>query len=450
MIAFTVKDAAAAVGGKLNTNSKNITVNRLFTDSREADGECGLFFALRGEKSDGHAYLKAVLEKGNCAFVDREDCFFENTVLVPDVKKAIYDLALWYRNTVIPNVKAVCVTGSVGKTTTKDMMGLVFSSCSQAFVTSGNKNSLIGVPLSVMSVDPDREYAVLELGMSKRGEISRLSNLAKPYLSVITTVGSSHLEALGSIENIKNEKFDILEGADPNGKIVLNADNSLCFEKSKRLGEYAVLCSLENDKADFFAADIIQTETGSSFDVCHNGKKTKVTLSVSGRHNILDALLAFASGVVSGFDENECALALGKFRPKGNRQNKYTVNGITVIADCYNASPESMSASLEVLKQEKGRKIAVLGDMLELGKTSKQLHEEVAKKAAECADVLVFVGDMAEVYKTASQKECKTFKITEKPLVAKYLNGFLQKGDTVLFKASNGLHLEDIIKEANL
>ncbi len=450
MIPFKLSEAALAVGGRLYEGSDDIEITRLFTDSRQAGGGGGLFFALRGDVADGHDYLNGVFKEGNAAFVDRPECFVKNTVLVKNVKSAIYDLAFWYRSKVIPNVKTVCITGSVGKTTTKDMAGLVFAKCANSYVTGGNRNSLIGLPLSVTDVEPQHEYAVLELGMSERGEIERLSLLAKPYISAITTVGSSHLEALGTVENIKNEKFDILKGQANDGKTVLNADNPLEYEEGLKLGDRAVFCSVLNSECDFFARDIVDTDDGVSFVVCNNNTETPVTLKVSGRHNVSNSLLVFALGACCGFPFAKIAEALGEYKPHGNRQNKYEKDGITVIADCYNASPESMFAALDVLNSANGRKIAVLGDMLELGKNTVCLHERVGIKASECADCLIFVGDMAEVYKGSCGRACKTYGVSCKIQAAEYLKSLVRPGDTVLFKASNRLKFEEIIEKADL
>lgn len=450
MISFKLSEAAAAVGGRAHPKNSDILINRLFTNSREACGGNGLFFAICGERVDGHDFVPGVVAEGNAAFVDNELAFTTNTVLVDDVKQAIYRLADWYRKTKCPEVKAVCITGSVGKTTTKDMTGLIFSLCSKAYVTGGNKNSLIGLPLSVMAIDADDEYAVLELGMSERGEIEKLSRLARPHLSMITTIGSSHLQALGSIDNIKNEKFDILKGEHPQGKIILNADNELERIEGQKLGNRAVFCSSERPDADYFAEGICETVSGISFNVVYGGVRTHIELNVAGRHNVNNALLAFAAGICCGFDAENCAEALSRYVPAGNRQHKYEKNGITVIADCYNASPESMAASLAVLTSAEGRKIAVLGDMMELGADSTRLHREVAVKAVKAADIVMFVGDMSEVYSDAVGGQALTFGAEEKKSAAKKLTELLRNGDTVLFKASNRLHLEDIIKEAGL
>ncbi len=450
MIPFMLTEAARVVAGRLHPQSEEMNIYRLFTDSRECDGGKGLFFALRGEKCDGNTFVDQVVGAGNAALVDDERAFVKNTILVSDVKKAVYQLACWYRSEKCPEVKAVCITGSVGKTTTKDMTGLIFSACADTYVTGGNRNSLIGVPLSVMSIDSKNEYAVLELGMSERGEIEKLSRLAKPYLSVITAIGSSHLEALGSIENIKNEKFDILKGERPEGKIVLNADNPLERDEGLKLGERAIFCSLQCADADFFAHDISETDTGSRFVIRHKCSETVVNINVPGVHNVSNALLSFAAGVSCGFESKKCAEALERYTSTGNRQHKYVSDGITIIADCYNASPESMSAALDVLASADGRKIAVLGDMLELGGDSERLHREVAVKAASSADVLVFIGDMAEIYRDAAERDCLTYGIGEKSEAASRLKTILKSGDTVLFKASNRLHLEDIIKELGL
>lgn len=222
------------------------------------------------------------------------------------------------------------------------------------------------------------------------------------------------------------------------------------YAEGKKLGDRAVFCSAERNDCEFCACDVSENACGIDFVIEHHGKRTPIHLGIAGRHNVMDAMLAFAAGTECGFDAEKCAEALSHFTPDGNRQHSYKKDGITVIADCYNASPESMKAALSVLSSAEGRKIAVLGDMLELGSDSEDLHRKVALEAGKTADVLIFVGDMAEISASSCGRECSVFSADEKADAAGYLGSILKSGDTVLFKASNRLHFEDIIKEAGL
>ncbi|MEG2003877.1 MAG: UDP-N-acetylmuramoyl-tripeptide--D-alanyl-D-alanine ligase [Clostridia bacterium] len=451
MIAIDLNEVAKAMGGALYPQSDNLIISRTFTDNRESNDKGGLFFAIKGEKIDSHCFVNKICQSGSAAVVSDEKYHIKNTVLVKNVKDAIYKLADYYRTNKCTQTKVIGITGSVGKTTTKDMTGLIMTDQFSSFVTEGNKNSLIGVPFSVMSIE-NQNFAVLELGMSERGEIAKLSMLAKPFVSVITNIGSSHIEALGSIENIKKEKFDILCGEAPDGKIVLNRDNALEYNFGKTFGDRAVFCGIENKNCDYFASDIKENEK-VHFNINHCGKKTAVTLNVLGAHNIYNAMYAFAVSNICGAESEKAAESLSRFVPNGNRQNVYEKDGYRVIADCYNASPESMRASFYVLnKHAEGRKIAVLGDMLELGIHSETLHRQVGKEASETADILIFIGENADIYSSAASKcdQIYSFALNQKHEAAQKLVQILKKGDTVLFKASNRLHLEDIIKDVGL
>jgi UDP-N-acetylmuramoyl-tripeptide--D-alanyl-D-alanine ligase len=447
MIEMTLAEAAFAVGGTVHGDAGK-SIDRVFTDSREAEGGNGLFAAIKGERADGHDYVTQVIAKGGSALVSEDRGWSGDYITVDDTAEAVRRLAAYYRETKCRSTKVIGVTGSVGKTTTKDMTGLIFSEAGKCYVTHGNRNSMLGLPLSVLSVDAGDEYAVLELGMNTRGEIAVLSRIAKPYMSVITVIGSSHLEALGSMENIRDEKFDILAGESEDGRIILNADDPLSYEKGKTLGSRAVFCGIANENSRYRAENITETGSGISFTV----DGTAVILGVPGIHNVYDALFAYAAGVECGIGRKICAEALSRFTPQGNRQHIYQKNGVTVIADCYNASPESMKAAFGILASAKGRKIAVIGDMLELGENTDKLHAQVGREAAASADILILVGDKAEIYASASSGHSDThiFGTDEKHKAAELIRKLMLPGDTLLFKASNRLHLEDIIKDVGL
>lgn len=452
MIKCQLKTIASAVDGRLHPESDDMFIISAFSDSRAAKNGNSLFFAIPGERVDGHHFLPEILQKGNAAVVSDPRAFVKNTVLVENTKNAVYRLAEYYRENICYRPKAICVTGSVGKTTTKDMLGLVFSASFPTYVTPGNRNSLIGMPFSLLETDNSHEYAILELGMSERGEIARLSALARPWISVITNIGSSHMEALGSRENIKKEKFDILAGMRPGGQLILNADNEPEWKEGKNHLENTAFCGINNNNAQFNAVNTVFLPESSEFDLDYHGCRTHIKLNVAGKHNVYNALYAFAAAQLCGADPKKTARALASFAPSGNRQNTYVKNGITVIADCYNASPESMGAAFDVLRFSAGRKIGVIGDMLELGTDSEKLHAEVGAQAASVCDALVFIGDMEQVYSDAAGQchEKAGFTIAQKKMAAEYIKGLVKQGDTVLFKASNRLHLEDIIKEVGL
>ena len=448
---LNIKEAACAMNGEYNGKGESIIAG-MFTDSREAF-EGGLFFALRGERVDGHRFVPELNEKGfPCVVADAKYHTGEN-ILVPDVERALGDLARWWREKYVSRTKVIAVTGSVGKTTTKDMLGRVFSAEFNTFVPQGNKNSTVGLPMSVAKLTPAHEYAVFELGSSRFGEISYLSGIVHPSLSVITCIGSSHLEYFLTRENIRKEKYGILDGETPGGYLILDGDSDADFAMRVKIKDHKPVYCGFSDRCDFVLNIENSRETSTEFTVKYRHQKQAIKLYVPGDHAAKDAAYAFAAGVLCGIDPETAATAVGQYSPYGDRQRIYDVNGIKVIADCYNAAPESMVAAFQVLKEQKSstRRIAVLGDMLELGKNSDRMHEDVARLVGDAADFVVYIGYFARIFADACVgKRVICFDIDQKHEAAAYLKENVIPGDAVLFKASRGVGLETVIKEAGL
>lgn len=297
------------------------------------------------------------------------------------------------------------VTGSTGKTTTKEFIYSVLSAQGITHKTEGNFNNEIGLPLTMLKMKPDSKYLVLEMGMSQKGEIDYLTRLAGPDLAVITNIGDSHIENLGSRQAIRDAKLEICAGLRPGGKLILNGDEPLLAGI-----ENGVYVAAGNQNADYVISDIISHGSCTTFCITHGGKTvTDLTIPSIGDHNVFDASLAYAVGAEMGFSEQTIRKGLLNFKNTGMRQNIYKMGDVTVIEDCYNASPSSMSASLSVLsmiaQREGGRSIAVLGDMRELGDFSRALHEEVGAKVAEYhIDKLYTFGGDAGLYWPWGQK----------------------------------------------
>ena len=446
---LNIKEAACAVNGEYR-GSGNITVTGMFTDSREAF-EGGIFFALKGERVDGHSFVNELNAKGYPCVVSEEEYFTNENILVKDVERALGDLAKWWREKYVPETKIVAVTGSVGKTTTKDMIGLVLSSEFNTFVPQGNRNSTIGLPMSVAKLVPSHEFAVFELGSSGMGEISYLSKLVNPYLSVITCVGSSHLEFFGTRDNIRKEKFSILDGEREGGVIVLDGDSDEEYAMRRSIRKYKYIFCGFHERSDFRITDISRYAGMTEYTVNDSRRDYYIKIYAEGDHLIKDSLYAFVAGLLCGVEPALAANALEGYRPYGDRQRIYQKDGVTVIADCYNASPESMRAAFGVLASREGRRIAVLGDMLELGPDSPAIHAKNAADAAEAADVLVFVGSFASVCAGAcADKETYCFAENEKSAAAEKIKELIRPGDVILFKGSRRIGLDEIIKEAEL
>lgn len=458
---FNARTLAQMCAGSLHTEKEGyIEVKGLCTDSREADADTA-FVAMRGEHVNGHDYINAALERGCRCFIC-EQCTQEiadvhaAAIVVGDSEMALSRLADAYRTEL--HSKTVAVTGSVGKTTTKDMIYSVLSQGRKAHCSKGNYNSIVGMPLSLMETPKDTEVSVFEMGMSAFGEIERMSITAQPDIAVITNIGSSHMEMLGSRENICRAKLEILCGLADGGTLILNGDEPLL--KNVRGKSYRTLyVSLTRQNADFFAQNIRVDADATQFDVVWKGGVCRdLKICVAGRHNVYAGLYAFAVGTLCGLSEDEIRAGILAFASAGMRQNRYSVKDITVIEDCYNASPESMVAALDVLKlcaqQSGGRSIAVLGDMLELGEAGSSSHRKVGMHVAKNGvDKLIAVGrDGLQIATGAMQGGMAYGNIIrraerdEAETIGAELLQNLRAGDTVLFKASRSVRLERVVE----
>ena len=325
------------------------------------------------------------------------------------------------------------------------MGACALSSAFKVHKTQGNFNSQVGLPQTVLATDPDVDCAVVELGMSLKGEMERIAACAQPDISVVTNIGYSHIENLGTREAIRDEKLKISAFSKNGSILLLNGDEPLLRDvKYENRNIYYV--SVENPHCDCYATNIIETKYGVSFDACVFGKEVLVELGVSGRHFVLNALFALAVCDLLGIDVLIAAKSLAMYESDGKRQHIYDKDGHVVISDCYNASPESMKAALSVLASYEQRRIAVLGDMLELGSVSENLHRLVGEYTNDSADVLVTYGSHSRSINLASRiAEKYHFNMDEKDKLFDFLKSFVKKNDVVLYKASNGIKLSEII-----
>ena len=441
-----VAEIAKALGTIVD--SQNI-INRVSIDSRDVD-ENTLFFCIKGERFDGHDFINDVAEKGVGAIVSHKKTECKSPVIyVEDTKQAFLDFASYYRCS-FDDLLVVGLTGSVGKTTTKEMVACVLAQKGETLKTEGNLNNEIGVPRTLFRLENSTRNAVIEMGMDGAGQISDLTNCAKPDCGIITNVGVSHIENLGSREGILNAKLEILEGLPKGAPLFLNGDNDML--STVRNDDYELIFfGIENKNCDVLAEEIIEIGLTTEFVAVKGDIRQKITIPTVGIHNVYDALTAFAVGLEYGVSPQKIADGLLSYTPSGMRQRIKEIGGITVIEDCYNASPDSQKAGLNSLcKIAKGRKIAVLGDMLELGDYSETAHRDVGKYAAESkVDMLYTCGEqslfMADSAKKAGLTNVLAF--TDKNELAKSLLGEIKQGDTMLFKASRGMKLEEIIEK---
>ncbi len=445
---LTLSEIAAAVGGALYGNGDKI-IGGISTDSRKVSSE-EIFIALRGERFDGHDFVSSV--KGACAAVMTEEMVDgQDHILVPDTLKALGQLSAYWKKKVSPAI-TVGITGSVGKTTTKELIASVLKGKYKTHFTTGNLNNHIGVPITLIRIDQDCEAVVCEMGMSAKGEIEYLTGLVRPNLAVITNIGTSHIEQLGSREGILEAKLEILAGMEKGSTIILDGDEPLLrSEKVQGMLEgYRVVYVGFHPGNEIYPLDIYKAPDHLSFDVISKEKEFRVTVPAIGDHFIKNTLFAVAVGLVSGVAEEDIKAGILAYSPSGLRQKIYEKDGVRIIADCYNASPESMEASLKVLSSAEGRKIAVLGDMLELGCIAESAHKKVGQIAAECGvDQLFTFGKVS--YHTmlgaleAGMEKGKTKNSIDAQELARELSQMLCPGDTVLFKASRRMKLEEII-----
>ena len=444
---ISVKEIADFIGGLLIGD--DVYIDAVTTDSR-ASNNGTMFIAIKGERVDGNDFAADFLKNGgSCAVVEKdiEIPAGKCAIHVEDTKKAIRDIAEFYRMKLSVNV--VAVTGSVGKTSTKDMLKSVISKSFDTLATDGNFNNEIGVPLTVFRMDSSYKKAVVEMGMSNLGEIGRLTKIAKPQIAVITNIGTAHIGNLGSRENILKAKLEVLEGLDRDGIVILNGDDEYLWGAKKNITYKTVYYGIENKNADYVAYDVKSDENGSTFKLKINGTEYKFGISVVGVHHVYNALAAIICGLHFGMSIEDITQGIRDFAPSGMRQKEIKIGGIKLIEDCYNASLDSMKSSLSVLNamSENKRSIAVLGDMLEQGSLSESLHRQVGSYAASKGiDTLVCVGKDAKyiAQEAGNNKVKNVFEFDTNNQASQFLREYVKDGDVILFKASRGMKLEEV------
>lgn len=430
---FTASIIAEVCGGEL-FGFGDAVATKVTTDSRQVD-KGDLFIAICGENFDGNNFAAMAFEKGAeiCLLSKRAEVpDGRAAVLVEDTGKALMQLAAYHREKM--GTKIIAITGSVGKTTTKEMCACAIGSKFVVHKTGGNFNNEIGMPLTLLKLKPEHEAAVIEMGMSNFGEIERLSKACRPDVALITNIGMSHIENLGSRENILKAKLEILSGLKSGGTLIINGDDHLLktvnFENVITYG-FSEGCDI---KGEVLSDDTVMVEG------------EKITLSVSGEHNLLNACGAMAAAKAFGIDAATAAGGIENFVTDERRQRETKSDkGFYVISDYYNASPQSVEAALSGLSKKEGRKIAVLGDMLELGAYSEESHRKSATVAAEYGiDLLLLYGKESRYTFDEAKDKIKAFHFDDKDELSAYLLEYLKEGDYVLIKGSRGMKMETV------
>ena len=463
--ALTMTELAKICGGMLcyagGETNRDVPFKSVCTDSRETERD-SLFVALGGARVDGHDYIHAALSLGSeCVLCERIPEALNDrkyvALVVNDSLKAVGELAKAYDRRI--NNKKVAITGSVGKTTTKEFVASVLSENLRLHKTEGNYNSTIGMPLSLLTMRNDTQVSVLEMGMSNLGEIEYLSKIAEPDIAIITNIGSSHMEYLKSRENISRAKLEIIKGLKKDGIVLLNGDEPLLRNREEIEGKEYRYVGFAQD-CHFRAQNVRYYMGKTLFDVCYEDKIIEnVSIPAMGNHNVYAALFAYAVGVNMGLSDQAICRGLASFKAVGMRQNIYDIGDITVIEDCYNASPESMKAAIQVLQEvvnqkQCGRMTALLGDMYELGANSGSFHEEIGLEFARRGGSELFTfGQLVDMIANGAvlgglscENIYRNCNVRCPEISAEMVLHALRPGDTLLVKASRGAAAERVLR----
>lgn len=442
---FDLERVARITGGVFSGKKTNSVLSGISTDSRNMEPGA-LFIPLRGERFDGHDYLSQAVRNGAAACLSEEviEGLSVPVVRVENTLQALGDLAAAYRLQL--NGPLVAITGSAGKTTTKEMLAAILEQVGPGLKTAGNFNNLIGLPLTIFRLQPEHQWAVLEMGTSSLGEIERLTAIAQPTVGVITNIGQAHLETLHGLDGVSRAKGELYAGMQ-GGSAIINQDDSRVARLPVANGVYRLTYGLAKE-ALVRAENIVATGEKLSFDLLFEEQRQEIEMAVAGQHNVSNALAAAAAALVLKVSLVKIAAGLKSFTPIQGRMNLFPLPcGGLLLDDSYNANPLSTLAALDALAEMKGqgRRVAVLGDMLELGDGSAQMHEEVGGKAGEVVDLLIGVGAFAQAVCRGAASKLKSEQLVQLPdadAAISYLLEQQRPGDRILVKGSRGVKLD--------
>lgn len=444
---LTVKEICEAVNGKLVCGNSEDVIYGVSTDSREEMTD-KLFVALKGENFDGHDYIEKAVSNGARGYLTQKDEVYKNAfcIQVEDTRLALGSLARYTLKK--SGAKVIGITGSVGKTTTRQLVASVVSQLGKTCATKKNFNNDIGLPLSILSMDGDEKFVVLEMGMSSLGEISYLSKIAMPDYCVITMIGMSHIEHLKTKENILKAKLEILDGMKKDGCLLINADDEMLMESREKISVKTELFGLSNEK---YPIEVIDCTDKCRF-ICEG---YEFTLNTGGIHNIKNASCALVLGKLLGATNEQIQKGFSEFKNVGLRQEIKEIGAKKVILDCYNASLDSMRASLELLKNTPAkRRVAILGAIGELGEYLEPILNKVGESVFDNeTDLLIVCDENSQYIKdgaiNAGMSEEKILHYDSKIALKKEINSLLKDGDCILIKASRAYKFEDIFESIN-
>ena len=461
----SIKELAAIVGGKV-VSFGIIDIESKITSVTTSSGEAqdgGMFCAIKGTRVDGADFIPDAVSHGAVCVMTvnvpdaAKDCGNYAAIVVDDVIFALGRFAEWYRDQ--SKATFVAITGSVGKTTTKEFVASVASVKFTTHKTQGNYNNELGLPLTLLALSEEDEVSVIELGMSDLGEIEYMSKIVKPDIAIVTNIGTSHLATLGTRENICKAKLEIATGLKDEGILLINADEPLLVEKLDEIGKHVGMMSIYNRNGDYRAMNIRSGADGITFDMIYDNKAiTNIEIPILGKHNVYNALTAYAVGTILGMTDEQIRKGLLNFVGAEMRQRIYEIGNLTVIDDCYNASPESMRAALDVLasfsSRQGKRPIALIGDMLELGDYSRLMHDQLGQYAAQSKVSKLFCyGMMSDIVAEAAIKKgiraenvFVCLDTRDPQTMADMIFSSIEPNDVLLVKASRAVHAEKVIE----
>ena len=476
------QEVADAAGGTILSGDGSAIISSVSTNSKEIEAGA-LFVPIIGERVNAHRFIDMALEAGAVATFTSEECenFLPGKVYikVTDTLDALQRVAAWYRS--LFTTKVIGITGSVGKTTTKEMIAAAVETKYKVLKTKGNMNSQVGLPLMMFYLEEDTEVAVIEMGMSEVGEMSRLAKIARPDMIVLTNIGVSHIGQLGSQENIRKEKMNIINECTGGNFVFVNGEDELLhelkqFSEDAKLGIYPkselfdeatrrkLSCVKVQEfgadaQCEYYARDVETVGNGQSFTYVTKDTTEKIEISVLGEHNVRNATVALAIAMQLGIAPSVAKAGLKAYQPIAMRGQIYEKDGVKIIDDTYNASPDSMKSGISVLLDTQGvtRRIAVFADVLELGEVSRACHYDVGSyisvaqnsKGAKVDMVLTFGTEAKAICEAIEESGCgieaKAFAYKDQLIT--YLKSQVRAGDGILVKGSRGMHMEEVVAE---
>ena len=446
---MTFKEMLNAIDGEVIVQKEEANFNKLCIDTRKVEKD-NVFLAIKGANFNGNDFAIKALESGASVAIidevkfDEQDAQGKGTIIkVKNTREALLNLAKFYREKL--GLKVVGVTGSTGKTSTKDLIAALLSDKYKVFKTKGNFNNDIGLPLMILELTSDYDVAVLEMGMSSLGEIELLASVARPDIGVITNIGLSHIENLKTQENILKAKMEISTFFNKENVLIVNGEDKLLQNISSNV--FKVKKIGYNHEYDVYASNIILREEETEFLAHAFGEEAVFNLPMAGKHNVLNTMLAIEVAKCLNVSFKQMVKGLENLEATSMRLQVVKKQGLTIINDCYNASPDSMKSSLDVLSAYKnGRRVAILGDMYELGDESEKAHYEVGKYAKDKVDTLIVIGGYIKNFKDGFDSDNIIMYNTKEECI-KELENIVKLDDVVLIKASRGVKLEDVVKK---